>query len=348
MHIEVLSLFPSYIDGPIHESIIKRAIQNNLLRVSNIDIREFSIRKDSRVDDRPFGGGPGMVMMAGPVVAAIRSCRTPSSRVVFLSPQGEKLTPKLAKELSVVPHLILVCGHYEGIDQRAIDSDVDQEVSIGDYVLTNGCLAALIVIDVVARFIPGVLGHEDAAAEDSFEQGIFDHPHYTHPRVFERKEVPEALLSGDHEKIARWRSTQALTHTRDRRPDLIAREYLPVSSVGADGISIRQLVEPCFYFHEVIRFYENVLGILSDADTKKAHFSCDGFSLTFLRVEGSLSSMSSMVSIAIPSKQFRKAIAWCRKKEGRLIAESIQEAGVSVAVVRDPDGRLVQLVSKDE
>jgi tRNA (guanine37-N1)-methyltransferase len=224
MLIEVLSLFPAYIEGPLRESMLRRAIQNGLLSVSSIDIRSFSSRKDLRVDDRPCGGGPGMVMMAEPVVSAIRSRKKPDSRVVYLSPQGQKLTPDLAKRLAKVPHLILLCGHYEGIDQRAIDSDVDEEVSIGDYVLTNGCLAALVLIDVVARFIPGVLGHEEAALLDSFENGLFDHPHYTKPNVFEGREVPEVLLSGDHAKVDAWRKEQAFLKTLERRPDLIKSE----------------------------------------------------------------------------------------------------------------------------
>jgi tRNA (guanine37-N1)-methyltransferase len=286
-----------------------------------------------------------MVMMAEPVVNAIRSCRTPNSRVVYLSPQGESLTPSLARELSRIPHLILVCGHYEGIDQRAIDSDVDQEISIGDYVLTNGCLAALVVIDVVARFIPGVLGHEGAAAEDSFEQGLFDHPQFTQPKVFEGKEVPEVLLSGDHEKIARWRRTQALSNTKERRPDLVAGEYFVSSSNIPEGLSLRQLVEPCFHFDEVIRFYENILGLSPEADAMKAQFSCDGFSLTFLCIQGQVSSISSMFCFVLPANQFRKAVAWCRKKAGRLVSEPILEGDAHIAVVKDPDGRLVRIVS---
>jgi tRNA (guanine37-N1)-methyltransferase len=341
MHIEVLSLFPSYIEGPLHESILKRAIQNNLLRVSNVDIRTFSSRKDLRVDDRPFGGGPGMVMMAEPVVAAIRSRRTPESRVVYVTPQGEQLTPALAKELSRISHLIIVCGHYEGIDQRAIDSDVDQEISIGDYVLTNGCLAALVLIDVVARFIPGVLGHEDAASEDSFEHGIFDHPHYTQPRVFEGNEVPSVLLSGDHESIARWRRTQALTHTKQMRPDLVAREYLTPGKTGKEKMSIQQVVEPCFSFAEVLRFYEHVLGIVPDLDENKAIFSWDGGSLSFVRVESPLASISTMLTFTLTPDQFQKAMSWCRRKEGRVVVAP----SVDAAVLKDPDGRLITVRS---
>ncbi len=348
MHIEVLSLFPSYIEGPLHESILKRAIQNDLVRISNVDIRAFSTRKDSRVDDRSFGGGPGMVMMAEPVAAAIRSCRTPDSRVVYLTPQGQMLTPTLAKELATVSHLILLCGHYEGIDQRAIDADVDQEISIGDYVLTNGCLAALVLIDVVARFIPGVLGNEEAAAEDSFEKGLFDHAHYTQPRVFEGKEVPEVLLSGDHEKIARWRRTQALEHTLKRRPDLVAQEFLVSPQAVGEGISVRKLVEPSMYFDDVLRFYEHVLGILPEGDAQTASFSCGAFSLTFLRVDRPMASVASMFSVAMPTHQFRAAVAWCRKKAGRLVTAPMVEGDVFVAVVKDPDGRLVRIYSTND
>lgn len=345
LHIEVLSLFPSYIEGPLRESILKRAINSNLLRVSNRDIRNFSSRPDLRVDDRPFGGGPGMVMMPGPVSAAIRSSRTPGSRVIYLSPQGERLTPALAKELSRLHHLILLCGHYEGIDQRAIDAEVGQEISIGDYVLTNGCLAALVLIDVVARFIPGVLGHEDAAAEDSFEKGLFDHPHYTQPRVFEGRAVPDVLLSGDHTHIARWRRTQALLRTKERRPDLVAQEYFSLPVNQGHGTSIRQLTEPSYSFEEVCRFYEKVLGVVPERDESKACFSCGSCSLTFIRVDAPLSSLSSFISLSLPPHQFCSAISWCRRKPGRLVSVSEMEKGGGIAVFKDPDGRLIQVCS---
>jgi len=221
MDIDVLSLFPSYIQGPLEQSILKRAIDQEILRISNHDIRDFSARKDRRVDDRPYGGGPGMVMMAEPVVSAIRAYRKSNSHVVYLSPQGELLTPNVAKQLAEHEHLILLCGHYEGIDERAIESEVDQEISIGDYVLTNGCLAALVLIDVIARFISGVLGNEEAASADSFEKGIFDHPHYTRPVEFEGKKVPEVLQSGNHAEIERWRQERAYNKTKRVRPELI-------------------------------------------------------------------------------------------------------------------------------
>lgn len=221
-NIHILSLFPSYFKGPFEESIIKRAQQKGLLEITHVDIRDFADNKHRRVDDRPYGGGPGMVLMTEPVAKAIRTVRKDESHVIYLSPQGTLLTAKRCRELAKMPHLILLCGHYEGIDERVIESDVDEEISIGDYVLTNGCLPAIVLIDAMARFIPGVLGNEEAANADSFEnEGTFDCPHYTRPEQFEGKQVPEVLLSGDHKKIAAWRQTEALKKTGRVRPDLI-------------------------------------------------------------------------------------------------------------------------------
>ena len=331
MHIDVLSLFPSYIEGPLRESILKRAIERGLLQVSSVDIRDFSTRKDRRVDDRPFGGGPGMVLMAEPVVAAIRSRRRPSSRVVYVSPQGEPFSPRLAKEFASLDHLIILCGHYEGIDQRAIESDVDQEVSIGDYVLTNGCLAALVLIDAVARFIPGVLGHEEAAATDSFEQNLFDHPHYTHPRLFEDQEVPEALLGGDHQEAALWRHDQALAKTRAVRPELIARAYLPTEA-KACHTSLSYLVEPSFKFEEAARFYGRLFGCQPMTDGQTCTF--EEFPLTLFRVGEPLPTNSSMVLLGLSEEHFRKAVARTR--------ERVVERGEMWVLLQDPDGRLVR------
>lgn len=219
--IDILSLFPEYFKGPFDESIIKQAQKKGILEINHVDIRRFADNKHNRVDDRTYGGGPGMVLMAPPVAKAIRSVRTPESRVVYLSPQGTLLNAKKCKELAEYKHLVLLCGHYEGIDERILESDVDEEVSIGDYVLTNGCLAAIVLVDTMVRFIPGVLGHEQAASEDSFERGLLDCPHYTRPEEFEGKRVPEVLLSGDHKKIAEWRQNAALEKTRRVRPDLL-------------------------------------------------------------------------------------------------------------------------------
>lgn len=221
MKIDILSLFPSYFQGPLSESMIKRAIEKGLLNIDLVDIRDFCEDRYKQVDDRPYGGGPGMVLMPKPAIKAIRSCSTEKSKTIYLSPQGKPLTHKLAKELSTQDHLILLCGHYEGVDERVIESEVDLEVSIGDYVLTNGCLAACVLVDAVSRFIPGVLGHEESSAQDSFSNHLLDCPHYTRPCEFEGQKVPDVLLSGNHKEINKWREQKAFENTLHKRPDLI-------------------------------------------------------------------------------------------------------------------------------
>lgn len=221
MLIDILSLFPQYFTGPFNESIVKRARERRLVDIRLTDIRNYADNPHHRVDDRPYGGGPGMVMMPQPVVAAIRHVKTPQSYVIYLTPQGRQLTAIKCRQLAQKAHLILLCGHYEGIDQRVLDSEVNEEISIGDYVLTNGCLAAIVLVDSVIRFVPGVLGHALAVEEDSFEKGLLDCPHYTRPEVFEGQMVPSILLSGNHQEIAKWRRGQALNKTRAIRPDLL-------------------------------------------------------------------------------------------------------------------------------
>jgi len=215
----ILSLFPGYFTGPLEESIIGQARSKGLLEFQQVDIRAFAENKWRRVDDRPYGGGPGMVLEPGPVLRALRSVKKPGTRVIYLSPQGPLLTAKKAREIAEITDLVLLAGHYEGIDERAL-KEVDEELSVGDYVLTNGCLAALVLIDSVIRFVPGVIGHEAAADQDSFENGLLDCPHYTRPEEFEGERVPPVLLSGDHEKIAAWRRQAALEKTARVRPDL--------------------------------------------------------------------------------------------------------------------------------
>ena len=222
MRIDILSLFPEYFQGPFDQSMIKQARQKGLIDIHLVNIRDFSDNRHNRVDERPYGGGPGMVLMAPPVASAIKSVKVPGSHVVYLSPQGRMLTAGKCRDLATYPHLVLLCGHYEGVDQRVIDNYVDEEISIGDYVLTNGCLASIVLVDAVVRFVPGVIGHEEAANEDSFEkEGILDCPHYTRPETFEGEKVPEILLSGDHKKIANWRREAGLKITREMRPDLL-------------------------------------------------------------------------------------------------------------------------------
>ncbi|MBM3191163.1 MAG: tRNA (guanosine(37)-N1)-methyltransferase TrmD [Chlamydiae bacterium] len=221
MKFSILSLFPEYFESPLGVSIIKRARDRGIVSFDLVNIRDFALDKHKTVDDRPYGGGPGMVLKPQPVVDAVRSVRLPESRVVYLSPQGRVLTAALCRELSQVPHLVLLCGHYEGIDPRAISLEVDEEISIGDYVLTSGAPAALVVVDAVIRFLPGVIGHPDAVRQDSFEEGIFDNVHYTRPPEFEGLKVPEVLVNGHHREIEKWKKQQASEKTQKVRPDLV-------------------------------------------------------------------------------------------------------------------------------
>jgi tRNA (guanine37-N1)-methyltransferase len=226
MQIDILSLFPEYFQGPFDVSILKRAIDSGHLNIRHLDIRLFSKDKHKKVDDRPFGGGPGMVLTPQPTVDAIRSVKKEGSRVIYLSPQGKLLTAKKCEELSKKEHLVLLCGHYEGVDERILMKEVDEEISIGDYVLTNGCIPAIVLVDGVSRFIPGVLGHPDAAKEDSFQEGIFDGPHYTKPIDFEGMEVPEVLRGGNHLEIRNWKLKESLKKTKRVRPELYAKYLL--------------------------------------------------------------------------------------------------------------------------
>lgn len=221
MRIDILSLFPGYFQGPFNESLLKQAIDKGILDIKLIDIRDFADNKWKRVDDRPYGGGPGMVLMPGPVASAIRSVKEdPKSRVIYLSPQGKPLTAAKCRELAQCEHLILLCGHYEGIDERVLQRDVDEEISVGDYVLMTGCAAAIVVVEAVARFIPGVVGDIRSVEQDSFEGGEFDCPHYTRPEEFEGMKVPEVLQSGNHLKIAEWRKQAAKEKMKRVRPEL--------------------------------------------------------------------------------------------------------------------------------
>ncbi len=222
MKIDVLTLFPEMFTA-LNASIIGRAREGELLDVTIHDIRPYSKRKHKNTDDYPFGGGAGMLMMVQPLVDAIRAV-SPSpynGRRILLSPRGQVLTQQKAQELAGEEQLLLICGHYEGVDERVIDHYVDEELSIGDYVLTGGELPAMVLIDCVARLLPGVLGSEASAEDESFSEGLLEYPQYTRPRVFEGHEVPEVLLSGDHARINAWRRQQALLLTHKRRPDLL-------------------------------------------------------------------------------------------------------------------------------
>lgn len=224
MKISVLTLFPEMFDSLKH-SILKRAIDNKALEIEFYNIRDYSKDRHQKVDDYSFGGGEGMVMMPQPIYDALEAA-DPGHQAhrVYLSPKGQTLNQSLAKELANFEHLVLLCGHYEGIDQRIIDYYIDREVSIGDYILTGGELAAQVVIDCVARLVPGVLGNKESAEMESFENNLLEYPHYTRPRVFMGHSVPDVLLSGNHQEIQAWRQEQSKLLTKKLRPDLIKEE----------------------------------------------------------------------------------------------------------------------------
>jgi tRNA (guanine37-N1)-methyltransferase len=221
MRIDVITLFPEICRAPLNESIMKRAQESGLLDLRIHNLRDWTSDKHHVVDDAPFGGGPGMVMKPEPIFAAVESLRSEASVTVLMTPQGKRLDQKMANKVSTEKHLIVICGHYEGVDQRVIEHLVDEEISIGDYVLTNGAIAAVILIDAIVRLIPGALGHEQSAAEDTFGNGVLEAPHYTRPAQFRDWKVPDVLLSGNHAEIVAWREKQALKRTRENRPDLL-------------------------------------------------------------------------------------------------------------------------------
>ena len=223
MRFDILTLFPDLFTSFVRETIPGRAVAKGLINIRLGDIRTFAKGPHRVTDDRPYGGGDGMVMKAGPIFRALESVERVKDRscVILLSPQGERFTQARAWEFSRLEQLVLICGRYEGVDERVVAECVDMELSIGDYVLSGGELGAMVVVDAVSRLVPGVLGGEKSNLEDSFEDGLLEYPHYTRPRVFRDREAPAVLLSGDHEKIRLWRRTQALKRTLKRRPDLL-------------------------------------------------------------------------------------------------------------------------------
>jgi tRNA (guanine37-N1)-methyltransferase len=221
MHIDLFTLFPAMVRGPLDESILHRAQTQGLLAIAIHNIRDVTTDKHHTCDDAPYGGGAGMVMKPDPLFAAVEAVHQ-GGPIVLLTPQGRRFSQAIARELSTQPRLTFICGHYEGVDERVREHLATDEISIGDYVLTGGELAALVVIDAVARLVPGVLGGEDSAEEESHAAGLLEYPHYTRPPVFRDWAVPAILLSGNHGAIARWRRKEALRRTRARRPDLFA------------------------------------------------------------------------------------------------------------------------------
>ena len=226
MKFDVLTLFPEMFE-PVKQSILGRAEENKLIEVNLINIRDFSKNKHKKVDDTPYGGGAGMVIQPDVVYDAYKSViknteKSEKTRVIYMSPQGKKLDQQKVEELSKQEHLILLCGHYEGIDQRVLDTIVDEEISIGDYVLTGGELPAMVLIDSVSRYVEGVL-KDGSTTEESFSQGLLEYPQYTRPEVFEEQQVPEVLRSGNHQMIDKWRREQSLKRTLEKRPDLLEK-----------------------------------------------------------------------------------------------------------------------------
>jgi tRNA (guanine37-N1)-methyltransferase len=221
MKIDVLTLFPGMFPGPLDESIIKRARESGRLRLGIRDLRDYTHDRHRKVDDRPFGGGPGMLMKPEPMFEAVEALRGEKTRVILTSPAGRPFRQEIARELAAEEHLLLICGSYEGFDERVRECLADDELSIGDYVLTNGALPAMVIIDSVTRLLPGVLGDDESSVDESFSDGLLEYPQYTRPAEFRGMNVPEVLLSGDHAAIERWRREQARLRTGQRRPDLL-------------------------------------------------------------------------------------------------------------------------------
>lgn len=225
MRIDVVTLFPQMLEAVSHYGITRRALEQGIVELGVWNPRDYTHDRHRTVDDRPYGGGPGMLMKVQPLRDALHDARAAGggkAHVVYLSPQGRSLTQQGVRELAAYQHLVLIAGRYEGVDERLIAAEVDEEWSIGDYVLSGGELGAMVIIDTVTRLLPGALGHEDSAVQDSFSEGLLDTPHYTRPEVFEGEAVPAVLLSGDHQAIGRWRQKQSLGRTWLRRPDLLA------------------------------------------------------------------------------------------------------------------------------
>jgi len=248
---DILTIFPDLLDSPLNEAIIRRAREADQVQIGITNIRDFALDKHSMTDDRPFGGGEGMVMKPEPLTAAITAAKNTngSGHVVLLSPQGRQYNQAVAQELSNKKHLILICGRYEGVDKRLIDAHVDEEISIGDYILTGGELAAMVIIDSVTRLLPGVLGCSDSADKDTFSRRLLKHPQYTRPRNFEGVEIPEILLSGDHAKIEQYRFLESVRRTMERRPDLLAREYGSFSKAEVKLLKKHQLFDQIKKMH---------------------------------------------------------------------------------------------------
>jgi tRNA (guanine37-N1)-methyltransferase len=224
MRIDVLTLFPGYFESPLRESLLGRAVEAGLVDLRVHDLREHARDKHRTADDAPFGGGPGMVMKPAPIFEAVESLGSGERRLILLSPAGRRLDQAMVRSLATDPWLVLICGRYEGVDERVVTGLGAEEVSIGDFVLSGGEAAAVVLVEAVTRLVPGVVGNEESLDQESFEAGLLDHPHYTRPRDFRGMQVPDVLVSGDHARVAEWRRAAAREKTRRNRPDLLGPE----------------------------------------------------------------------------------------------------------------------------
>lgn len=230
MRIDILTLFPEIFPGPLGGSIIGRASSKGLVEIHAVDLRKFTHDARGTVDDKPYGGGPGMLMKVEPLTEAVEDLKKDGTVVILTSPRGERFNQKLARELAQESHLLIIAGHYEGVDERAIELLVDREISLGDFVLTSGNLAAMVMTDAIVRLLPGALGHDESSVEESHSAGLLEYPQYTRPPVFRDLAVPEVLVSGDHGGVAKWRQAQSEKLTRERRPDLWEK-YLQTTEI---------------------------------------------------------------------------------------------------------------------
>ena len=235
MKIDVLTIYPGMFPGPLDESIVKRALESGKLQLRFIDLRDYTHDRHRTVDDRPFGGGPGMLMKPEPLFEAIENLRGSNTRVILTSPAGRQFKQEIAKQMSNEEHLILVCGSFEGFDERVREHLANDEISIGDYVLTNGALPAMVIIDAITRLLPGVLGDDESSQDESFSEGLLEYPQYTRPAEFKGMKVPEVLQSGDHAAIKKWRIEKARIRTEQRRPDLLKNKNLNENKSNESG-----------------------------------------------------------------------------------------------------------------
>ena len=254
LHVDVITLFPEMIEGAANYGVLGQALKSDLLKISTHTPREFAEDRHRTVDDRPFGGGDGMIMLAETLEKSLNKVKHKNSRVIYMSPQGSVLTAQKSRELAQQEHLVILCGRYGGVDQRILNKYVDEEISIGDYVISGGELGALVVIDAVSRFIPGVLGHADSADKDSFSEGLLEHPNFTRPRQWQEQEVPEVLLSGNHKLIEEWKVKVSALVTMKKRPDLF-KDYLNKENEDYKALKKKKTGPP---LEELQKFWNNL------------------------------------------------------------------------------------------